>query len=84
MCASSKRHALTAYALLVVAYLMLPIAVVILFSFNDPAGRFNYVWQRFTFDNWVEWDAVLGLGTRSSPRSSWGCWRPSLPRSSGR
>ena len=56
-----KRHALTAYALLVVAYLMLPIAVVILFSFNDPAGRFNYVWQRFTFDNWVEWDAVLGL-----------------------
>jgi spermidine/putrescine transport system permease protein len=56
-----KRHALTAYALLVVAYLMLPIAVVILFSFNDPEGRFNYVWQGFTLDNWMEWDAVLGL-----------------------
>jgi spermidine/putrescine transport system permease protein len=56
-----KRQALTAYALLVVGYLMLPIAVVILFSFNDPAGRFNYVWQGFTLDNWVEWDAVLGL-----------------------
>ena len=38
-----KRHWLTAYALLVVGYLMLPIAVVILFSFNDPVGRFNYV-----------------------------------------
>jgi spermidine/putrescine transport system permease protein len=40
---------------------MLPIAVVILFSFNDPVGRFNYVWQGFTLDNWVEWDASLGL-----------------------
>jgi spermidine/putrescine transport system permease protein len=55
------RHALTAYALLMVGYLMLPIAVVILFSFNDPKGRFNYVWQGFTFDNWVHWDAVLGI-----------------------
>ena len=56
-----KRHALTVYALVVVAYLMLPIAVVILFSFNAPEGRFNYVWQGFTFDNWIEWDAILGL-----------------------
>jgi spermidine/putrescine transport system permease protein len=56
-----RAHALTAYSLLVVGYLMLPIAVVILFSFNQPAGRFNYVWQEFTFDNWLEWDAVLGL-----------------------
>jgi spermidine/putrescine transport system permease protein len=56
-----KRHALTVYALAVVAYLMLPIAVVILFSFNAPEGRFNYVWQGFTLDNWIHWDAVLGL-----------------------
>jgi spermidine/putrescine transport system permease protein len=57
----TKRHALTVYALLVVGYLMLPIAVVILFSFNDPKGRFNYIWEGFTFDNWIEWDSVLGL-----------------------
>ncbi|HXF98780.1 MAG TPA: ABC transporter permease [Gaiellaceae bacterium] len=56
-----RRHALTVYAVLAVAYLLAPIAVVILFSFNDPAGRFNYVWQGFTLENWVEWDAVLGL-----------------------
>ena len=56
-----KHHALTVYALLVVAYLMLPIAVVILFSFNAPKGRFNFVWQGFTLDNWINWDAVLGL-----------------------
>ena len=63
-----KHHALTVYAFLVVAYLMLPIAVVILFSFNNPAGRFNYVWQSFTFDNWIHWDAVPGL--RSAPDST--------------
>jgi spermidine/putrescine transport system permease protein len=56
-----KRHALTVYALLAVGYLMLPIAVVILFSFNAPKGRFNFVWQGFTLDNWVDWDAPLGL-----------------------
>ncbi len=56
-----KRHALTVYAILAIAYLMLPIAVVILFSFNDPAGRFNYVWSGFTLDQWTNWDAPLGL-----------------------
>jgi spermidine/putrescine transport system permease protein len=61
--AFAKRHALTVYAVLVVAYLMVPIAVVILFSFNAPAGRFNYVWQGFTFDNWLNWDAVPGISS---------------------
>jgi spermidine/putrescine transport system permease protein len=56
-----KHHVLTVYSVLVILYLMLPIAVVILFSFNKPAGRFNYVWQDFTFDNWIHWDATLGL-----------------------
>jgi spermidine/putrescine transport system permease protein len=55
------RHSLTVYALLVVAYLMLPIVVVILFSFNHPTGRFNYVWNHFTFDNWLNWNSVLGI-----------------------
>ena len=56
-----KHHALTVYAVLAIVYLLLPIAVVILFSFNRPAGRFNYVWQEFTLDNWRNWDAVLGI-----------------------
>ena len=56
-----KRHALTVYALLVVAYLMLPIGVVILISFNAPKSNFNYVWQGFTFDNWADWNSVLGI-----------------------
>jgi spermidine/putrescine transport system permease protein len=59
--AAVKRQTLTVYALLAFGYLLLPIAVVILFSFNDPAGRFNYTWQSFTLDNWKNWDGVPGL-----------------------
>ena len=56
-----RRHALTAYALLAFGYLLLPIAVVILFSFNNPAGRFNYTWEGFTLDNWRSPFGIPGL-----------------------
>lgn len=56
-----RRHLLSGYAILAFAYLMLPVAVVILFSFNQPSGRFNYVWESFTVDNWLHWDAVPGI-----------------------
>lgn len=56
-----KHHTLTVYALLAFVYLMLPIVIVIAFSFNDPQGRFNYTWSRFTLDNWKNWDGVPGL-----------------------
>ncbi len=59
--AGMRRHVLTVYAVLVLGYLFLPISIVILFSFNNPAGRFNFTWQSFTFDNWRRWDAVPGL-----------------------
>ncbi len=44
---------LNVFAGLALAYLFAPIFVIILFSFNRPAGKFNYVWQEFTFDNWL-------------------------------
>jgi spermidine/putrescine transport system permease protein len=56
-----RRHVLTAYAFLAFAYLLLPVVIVVLFSFNSPKGRFNVVWNHFTFDNWVNWDAVSGI-----------------------
>jgi spermidine/putrescine transport system permease protein len=56
-----RYHVLTVYSLLFFGYLMLPIAIVIAFSFNHPSGRFNYVWQGFTFDNWRYWNGVPGL-----------------------
>ena len=43
-----KHNVLTLYAVLAFVYLMLPIAVVIAFSFNNPVGRFNYTWSSFT------------------------------------
>jgi spermidine/putrescine transport system permease protein len=56
-----RRHVLTVYSLLFFAYLLLPIAVVVVFSFNHPAGKFNYTWQGFTWDNWIHWDGVPGI-----------------------
>jgi spermidine/putrescine transport system permease protein len=56
-----KHHVLTVYSILFFAYLLLPIAVVVVFSFNHPAGKFNYTWQAFTWDNWRHWDGVPGI-----------------------
>jgi spermidine/putrescine transport system permease protein len=56
-----RKHLLTAYAILAFAYLLVPIAVVILFSFNDPGGRYNFTWQGFTLDQWRNWDGVPAL-----------------------
>jgi spermidine/putrescine transport system permease protein len=56
-----RRHVLTVYSLLFFVYLLLPIAVVVMFSFNHPTGKFNYVWQGFTWDNWRYWDGVPGI-----------------------
>jgi spermidine/putrescine transport system permease protein len=48
-----RYHTLTVFGILALAYLMLPIVVVIVFSFNDPAGRFNYTWEGFTTAHWT-------------------------------
>jgi spermidine/putrescine transport system permease protein len=56
-----KHHVLTVYSILFFAYLLLPIGVVILFSFNHPTGKFNYTWQGFTWDNWRYWNGVPGI-----------------------
>ncbi|MDO3635728.1 ABC transporter permease [Mycolicibacterium arseniciresistens] len=46
--------ALRIVAGLVLLYLFIPIFVIVLFSFNDPKGKFNYSWQGFTLDNWLD------------------------------
>lgn len=48
-----REHAVNIVAGLVVLYLLIPIAVILLFSFNDPAGRYNYTWVGFTLDHWL-------------------------------
>jgi spermidine/putrescine transport system permease protein len=47
-----REHAINIYAALAIAYLLIPIAVIILFSFNNPAGRYNFTWVGFTLDHW--------------------------------
>jgi len=56
-----KRHVLTVYSVLFFAYLLLPIAVVAVFSFNNPPGKFNFTWNKFTWDNWRYWNGVPGI-----------------------
>lgn len=47
------RWLLPIYVVGVVAYLILPVAVMILFSFNDPSGRSNLTWRGFSLDAWM-------------------------------
>ena len=56
-----KHHVLTVYSALFFAYLMLPIVVVAVFSFNNPPGKFNYTWHSFTWNNWRYWNGVPGI-----------------------
>ncbi len=47
------RHAVLGFGLLVLLYMALPVLVVILMSFNEPAGRNTYSFDGFTLDNWT-------------------------------
>jgi spermidine/putrescine transport system permease protein len=38
---------------LALLYLFIPIFIVVMFSFNDNQGRFNFTWQGFTLDHWL-------------------------------
>ena len=53
---------LNGYAALGLIYLLIPIAVIIVFSFNQPQGRFNFIWQEFSFNAWKDPFGVPGIG----------------------
>ena len=48
-----REHAVNIVAGLVLLYLLIPIVVIFVFSFNDPTGRYNYTWVGFTFEHWA-------------------------------
>jgi spermidine/putrescine transport system permease protein len=54
-------RSLNVYAGLAIVYLMVPIAIILLFSFNHPRGRFNFIWHGFSLDAWSHPFAVEGL-----------------------
>ena len=59
--ASIEHWILPIYTLGVTAYLILPVAVMILFSFNDPTGRSNLVFKKFSIDAWLDPLGRIGL-----------------------
>jgi len=59
----SDRFLLFVYTGLAVIYLLLPVAIIILFSFNKPVGRRNFVWTEFSFDAWLHPFAIGGLAS---------------------
>jgi spermidine/putrescine transport system permease protein len=52
---------LNIYAGLALLYLLVPIAVILVFSFNKPRGRFNFLWQEFSLDAWGDPFGVPGI-----------------------
>jgi spermidine/putrescine transport system permease protein len=44
---------LPGFTALAIGYLLIPIAVMILFSFNDYQGKFNFIWHGFTLNGWL-------------------------------
>ena len=53
---------LPAFTVLAILYLMIPIIVMIVFSFNRPAGKFNYTWNEFSLSGWLHPFDWPGLG----------------------
>ena len=47
-----RRNAIMIYAGFALAYMLAPLVVIGVFSFNDPQGKFNYSWEGFTLDHW--------------------------------
>jgi spermidine/putrescine transport system permease protein len=55
------RWFLPAFTALAIGYLLIPVAVMILFSFNDYQGKFNFVWRGFTLQAWqhpLDWPGL--------------------------
>ncbi len=56
-----RKHAIIIIGLLIIAYIMLPNIVVIIFSFNQPVGRRNGIWHEFSFNAWTHICAPAGM-----------------------
>src|ERR1044072_6030810 len=51
--AGVRNVALEIWSVLALLYLFIPIFIVVLYSFNDNQGRFNFTWQGFTLKHWA-------------------------------
>jgi len=51
---SVGRVSLWSWAVLGLLFLFTPIFVTIVYSFNEPAGKYNYVWDHFSLNAWTD------------------------------
>jgi len=56
-----RRNLLRIIAILVLVYLFIPIAVIMVLSFNHPVGKFNLKWNEFSTDAWTNLCGVPGV-----------------------
>jgi len=56
-----KDNGVMIFAILALMYMLLPIAIIALFSFNNPTGRYNFEWVGFTTEYWRNPFAVTEL-----------------------
>ena len=54
-------HLIMAIAMLVLVYMFLPIAFVVMMSFNQPKSRLSYSFNKFTLDNWLHPCSSAGM-----------------------
>jgi spermidine/putrescine transport system permease protein len=56
-----RSHLVGMFAVLALVYLFIPISVIIVLSFNKPAGKFNISWNEFSLDGWTNICGVPGV-----------------------
>lgn len=56
-----RRNLLLLASVAVLFYLLIPNLVVAVFSFNDPKGRYNYTWESFSVDAWLNPCGAQGI-----------------------
>jgi spermidine/putrescine transport system permease protein len=56
-----RHNAVLIYACLAIAYMLIPIGLIMAFSFNDPEGKFNFTWSGFTLEHWSDPFAISEL-----------------------
>jgi spermidine/putrescine transport system permease protein len=57
----AREHLLAFVALLIFVFLLAPNVVMLVMSFNQPDGKYNYVWHQFSLNAWAHPCAVGGM-----------------------
>ena len=56
-----RKNLIGIIAILVLVYLFIPIAVIMVLSFNNPKSKFNLSWNEFSTDAWTDLCGVPGV-----------------------